>query len=110
MARITSILAASKIGISSVIQPEGHEGESVPLILMSHEASDAAVQKALAKIRRWLPVVKGAPVQVARGELWVKLLRGNEIDSSKGRTAMAGCDSRLSGMAACFRIHARGFA
>ena len=27
-------LAQSKIGISSVIQPEGHEGESVPLILM----------------------------------------------------------------------------
>jgi homoserine dehydrogenase len=63
MARITSILAASKIGISSVIQPEGHEGESVPLILMSHQAPDAAVQKALAKIAR-LPVVKGPPVRL----------------------------------------------
>ena len=52
LARIASILAAHKIGISSVIQPEGHEGESVPLILMSHEAPDAAVQKALAKIAR----------------------------------------------------------
>jgi homoserine dehydrogenase len=61
LARITSILAASRIGISSVIQPEGHEGESVPLILMSHEAPNAAVQKALAKIAR-LPVVKGPPV------------------------------------------------
>jgi homoserine dehydrogenase len=63
LARITSILAACKIGISSVIQPEGHEGESVPLILMSHAAPDAAVQKALAKIAR-LPVVKGAPVRL----------------------------------------------
>jgi homoserine dehydrogenase len=63
LSRITSILAASKIGISSVIQPEGHEGESVPLILMSHEAPDAAVQKALAKIAR-LPVVKGPPVRL----------------------------------------------
>jgi homoserine dehydrogenase len=63
LARITSILAASKIGISSVIQPEGHEGESVPLILMSHAAPDAAVQKALAKIAR-LPVVKGPPVRL----------------------------------------------
>ena len=26
LAKITAILAASKIGISSVIQPEGHEG------------------------------------------------------------------------------------
>jgi homoserine dehydrogenase len=63
LARITSILAASKIGISSVIQPEGHEGESVPLILMSHAAPNAAVQKALAKIAR-LPVVKGPPVML----------------------------------------------
>ena len=63
LARIASILAAHKIGISSVIQPEGHEGESVPLILMSHEAPDAAVQKALAKIAR-LPVVKGPPVRL----------------------------------------------
>ncbi|HEV8525562.1 MAG TPA: homoserine dehydrogenase, partial [Terriglobales bacterium] len=33
LARIAAILAQAKIGISSVIQPEGHEGESVPLIL-----------------------------------------------------------------------------
>jgi homoserine dehydrogenase len=63
LARITAILAASKIGISSVIQPEGHEGESVPLILMSHEAPDGAVQKALAQIAR-LPVVKGPPARL----------------------------------------------
>ena len=63
LARITSILAASKIGISSVIQPEGHEGKSVPVILMSHEAPHAAMQKALAKISR-LPVVKAPPVML----------------------------------------------
>src|SRR5262249_44679885 len=39
LAKIASILGASKIGISSVIQPEGHEGESVPLILMIHHAT-----------------------------------------------------------------------
>src|SRR5580658_913294 len=61
LARLTSILAASKIGISSVIQPEGHEGKSVPLILMSHQAPHAAVQKALRKIAR-LPVIKAPPV------------------------------------------------
>ena len=50
--------ARPKIGISSVIQPEGHEGESVPLILMIHDAPNAAMRKALAKIAK-LPVVKG---------------------------------------------------
>jgi len=61
LARISAILAAAKIGISSVIQPEGHEGDSVPLILMIHDATNAAMRKALAKISK-LPVIKGRPV------------------------------------------------
>jgi homoserine dehydrogenase len=63
LAKVSSILAASHIGISSVIQPEGHEGESVPLILMSHDAPNSAMAKALAKIAK-LPVVKGPPVML----------------------------------------------
>jgi homoserine dehydrogenase len=61
LAKVTSIFAAAKIGISSVIQPEGHEGESVPLIFMLHEAPNAAMRKALARIAK-LPTVKGKPV------------------------------------------------
>jgi homoserine dehydrogenase len=61
LGKITNILGASKIGISSVIQPEGHEGASVPLILMLHRATNGAVTKALKKIRQ-LKVVKGEPV------------------------------------------------
>jgi homoserine dehydrogenase len=61
LAKISAILAAAKIGISSVIQPQGHEGESVPLILMIHDATNAALQKALGKIAQ-LAVVKGKPV------------------------------------------------
>ena len=61
LAKISAIFAAAKIGISSVIQPEGHEGESVPLILMLHDAPNAAMRKALAKIAK-LPVIKGRPV------------------------------------------------
>jgi homoserine dehydrogenase len=61
LAKVSAIFAAAKIGISSVIQPEGHEGESVPLILMLHDAPNAAMRKALAKIAK-LPVVKGQPV------------------------------------------------
>jgi len=61
LAKVAAIFAAAKIGISSVIQPEGHEGESVPLILMIHDAPNAAMRKALAKISK-LSVVKGKPV------------------------------------------------
>jgi homoserine dehydrogenase len=63
LAKIAAIFAAAKIGISSVIQPEGHEGESVPLILMIHDASNAAMRKALAKISK-LSVVKAGPVMI----------------------------------------------
>ena len=63
LAKIAAILATAKIGISSVIQPEGHEGESVPLILMIHDATNAAMNKALAKIAQ-LAVVKEKPVLI----------------------------------------------
>jgi homoserine dehydrogenase len=63
IARISAILGAAKIGISSIVQPESHEGESVPLILMIHDAPNAAMQKALAKIGK-LPVVKAPPVMI----------------------------------------------
>ena len=63
MAKVTAILGASKIGIASIIQPEGHEGDAVPLILMLHDASNAALQKALGKIAK-LPVVKAKPVMI----------------------------------------------
>ena len=61
LAKVAEVFAAAKIGISSVIQPEGHEGESVPLILMLHDAPNAAMRKALDKISK-LPVLKGKPV------------------------------------------------
>ena len=60
-ARIATILAQAKIGISSIIQPEGHSGDSVPVILMLDEATNLAASKAIARIAR-LPVVRSAPV------------------------------------------------
>jgi homoserine dehydrogenase len=63
LAKIAAILAESKIGISSVIQPEGHEGASVPLILMTHQAPHAAMQAALAKMRKFAGV-KAPPVML----------------------------------------------
>ncbi len=63
MAKVATILGQAKIGISSVIQPEGHVGDIVPLILMIHDATNAAMTRALAKIAR-LPVVRGTPVMI----------------------------------------------
>jgi homoserine dehydrogenase len=63
LARVAAILATNRIGISSVIQPEGHVGESVPLILMIHDAPNAAMQRALARMAR-LPVVKAPPTLI----------------------------------------------
>ena len=63
LAKIAAILAQAKIGISSVIQPEGHEGKSVPLILMIHDATNAAMARALAKIAK-LGVTRGTPIML----------------------------------------------
>jgi homoserine dehydrogenase len=61
LAKVAAILAKSRIGISSVIQPEGHEGESVPLILMIHDAKNSAMLNALKAITR-LPAIREQPV------------------------------------------------
>jgi homoserine dehydrogenase len=63
LAQISAIFGTAHIGISSVIQPEGHEGTSVPLILMLHDAPNGAVTSALKKIGK-LPAVKSAPVMI----------------------------------------------
>ncbi|PAW80631.1 MAG: homoserine dehydrogenase [Pedosphaera sp. Tous-C6FEB] len=62
-AKIAGILAKANIGISSIIQPEGHDGVTVPVILMIHDAPNAAMRKALAAVAK-LPVVKSAPVMI----------------------------------------------
>jgi homoserine dehydrogenase len=62
-ARIASVLAEARIGISSIIQPEGHEGATVPVILMLHDAPQAALARAIARIAR-LPVVKDTPTVI----------------------------------------------
>jgi homoserine dehydrogenase len=59
MAKISAILSRAGISISSIVQPEGHEGDSVPLILMTHLARRAAMDKACAAITK-LSTVQGA--------------------------------------------------
>ena len=63
LAKITSILGKAGIGISSIIQPEGHEGKSVPLIMMIHDATNSNMLRALKDIGK-LAAVKAAPVMI----------------------------------------------
>ncbi len=63
LAKIASVFASYEIGISSVIQPEVQAGESVPLIIMVHDASEKRFADALAEIAR-LDVVKDTPVSL----------------------------------------------
>jgi homoserine dehydrogenase len=58
IARISAILSNAGISISSIIQPEGHEGETVPLILMTHAAKRSSMVLACTAIAR-IRAVKG---------------------------------------------------
>jgi homoserine dehydrogenase len=58
IAKISGLISKAGISLASIVQPEGHEGETVPLILMTHAASRAAMDKARAAISK-LPAVKG---------------------------------------------------
>jgi homoserine dehydrogenase len=58
IADISAILSTGGISISSIIQPEGQEGETVPLILMTHAAKRAAMEKCCAAITK-IAAVKG---------------------------------------------------
>ncbi len=60
LALIAGILAENQIGISSVIQPESHDEESVPLVLMVHDATQGRMNAAVERIAA-LDCVKRAP-------------------------------------------------
>jgi len=57
LAQVASVLGSHGIGISSVIQPETHDADSVPLVLMIHDAMTGQMAKARAAIEA-LPCVK----------------------------------------------------
>jgi homoserine dehydrogenase len=65
LAQVATVLASLGVGISSVIQPEGHEGATVPLLLMIHDSPFGKVHEAVERVRN-LDCVKAAPVL-----LWV---------------------------------------
>jgi homoserine dehydrogenase len=65
LAQVASILGSHQIGISSVIQPEGHEGDAVPLVLIIHDAPFDRMRSAVQRIQN-LDCVKAPPML-----LWV---------------------------------------
>ncbi|MBM3276515.1 MAG: homoserine dehydrogenase [Candidatus Handelsmanbacteria bacterium] len=67
LAQIARILAEERISIASVIQKERDlQGGTVPLIIVTHEASEAAMQRALTALGR-LDILEG-PAKVIRIE------------------------------------------
>jgi len=60
IAQLAGILGGLNIGISSIFQPEGNEGEAVPLVLVIHKATNGQINAALEKIAA-LPCVKKTP-------------------------------------------------
>jgi len=63
IAQVSAILGQARISIASLIQPEGHEGDVVPLILMMHAAPYSAMSRALRAIGQ-LPAVKAPPMLI----------------------------------------------
>jgi homoserine dehydrogenase len=63
LADVARILAAHQIGISSVIQPEAHVGQTTPLVLMLHDALESQFQSAVREISR-LDAIKARPVHL----------------------------------------------
>lgn len=60
IAQIAGILGDLNIGISSILQPEAAEGESVALALMIHKATNAQIAAAIAQFKT-LSCVRKAP-------------------------------------------------
>jgi homoserine dehydrogenase len=50
LAQISSVLGRYDISISSMIQPERQESGAVPIVIMTHEATEARIRGALAEI------------------------------------------------------------
>lgn len=63
LAAIASILAKYHISIASVIQKERESGETVPIVMLSHEAREQDMTRAISEINE-LPVIKAESVLV----------------------------------------------
>ena len=51
LASVANVLGSHKIGISSVIQPESQDADTVPLVFMIHDAITGEMMRAAETIR-----------------------------------------------------------
>lgn len=63
MHRITGILGDGGISIAAVVQHESRAGQYVPLVVITHEARDGAVTRAVDRINR-LECIRGQTVRI----------------------------------------------
>jgi homoserine dehydrogenase len=63
LADVARVLANHRIGISSVIQPEAHVGETTPLVIMVHDAVEAKFRSAVREIAA-IAAIKAPPVSL----------------------------------------------
>src|SRR5277367_391750 len=63
LADVAHVLASRQIGISSVIQPEAHAGETTALVLMLHDAPESQLKAAVCEISK-IGAVKAPPVHL----------------------------------------------
>jgi homoserine dehydrogenase len=52
LAEITGALAAHGISIASLLQPERHASQAVPIVIVTHRATHAAVRAAVDRVQR----------------------------------------------------------
>ena len=67
LSKIAGILGNHSISIASVLQQGRQEGQTVPVVIMTHRASEHAVQTALQDINR-LPSLVSQPITLIRVE------------------------------------------
>ncbi len=63
LADVARVLASRQIGISSVIQPEAHAGETTPLVVMLHDAPESQFRAAVREIAK-IGAVKAPPASL----------------------------------------------
>jgi homoserine dehydrogenase len=66
LAQVAGIFGTEKIGISSVLQPEGHGAGSVPLVFLLEAAPESSLHKAISQIAK-LPNSR-SPARIFRVE------------------------------------------
>ncbi|HDL10168.1 MAG TPA: ACT domain-containing protein, partial [Candidatus Omnitrophica bacterium] len=63
LARISGILGKYNISIASVTQKERRKAKAVPIVMMTHEAKESNMKKALSEIKK-LDIITATPVSI----------------------------------------------